>query len=534
MKKLFPILLALALVPEAHADTTVFFNLTNFTSRANNRKINVRLRSQGAGAGLNPAFGMPRQLQPTNSVVTNRFQAAVYLVDIDGITKTWVMPVPDSTNIYNAFDLINAGLEMDEKMPALAAGDNIAIDTNYVAGFPVLTINGAAGNGSGNVIGIGSSTIGHIATYSATDAKHIVDGGALGTAAFANTNRFLATNAQLMFDTDSDTPNVHLTNGASGMILFDSPISGSVSMVGELTVGDLVANSTSTFNSDVQVNGVINGNGSGLTHLNGSQIDSGTVSYTRLGSGGDGSGTHYFADDNSFKSIPGGGDMLKSDNLSGLANNATARANIGVAALSITLTNTGDGNLNNHGYTNASQLGAGNWYIKTNQYGLLFTNPVLGAGIILSNGLMTVNGKTNATTDQLLPTSNLSAVPGFAYLDANTNLSPTWNGASLTNTIPWTHEGTTTNITATFNGSIQMFTCTNGPSIGQDYFFHYAGANGSISYRFSGSSYNNLHFDYQPKWLTGSNSTITNGVLSLTSYGGTNAAQIEAAMRENQ
>ena len=105
--------------------------------------------------------------------------------------------------------------------------------------------------------------------------------------------------------------------------------------------------------------------------------------------------------------------------------------------------------------------------------------------------------------------------------------------SASTNYIPWTHEGTTTNITATFNGTIQTLTCTNGPSVGQDYFFHYAGANGSISYRFAGSTYNNLHFDYQPKWLAGSNSVITNGVLSLTSYGGTNATQIEAAMKEN-
>lgn len=72
-----------------------------------------------------------------------------------------------------------------------------------------------------------------------------------------------------------------------------------------------------------------NGNGSGLTALNGSAVASGTISYARLGTGGDGSGAHFFADDNTYKAITGGGDMLKSENLSGLANNTTARANLG-------------------------------------------------------------------------------------------------------------------------------------------------------------------------------------------------------------
>ena len=96
------------------------------------------------------------------------------------------------------------------------------------------------------------------------------------------------------------------------------------------------------------------------------------------------------------------------------------------------------------------------------------------------------------------------------------------------NTIAWTHEGSTTNITAAFNGTLQTFTVTNGPAV----FLSYAGANGSCSYRFTTNV--TLHFSYQPKWLAGSNNVITNGVLSLTSYGGTNATQIEAAIGENQ
>ena len=116
----------------------------------------------------------------------------------------------------------------------------------------------------------------------------------------------------------------------------------------------------------------------------------------------------------------------------------------------------------------------------------------------------------------------------YVATDGSTNLVSTQNGNNWTNTIAWTHEGTTTNIVATFNGTLQSFTVTNGP----DVFLSYAGANGSVSYRFTTNV--TLHFSYQPKWLAGSNTVITNGVLSLTSYGGTNAAQIESAMKENQ
>ena len=65
-------------------------------------------------------------------------------------------------------------------------------------------------------------------------------------------------------------------------------------------------------------------------------------------------------------------------------------------------------------------------------------------------------------------------------------------------------------------------------------YFSYAGANGSVSYRIISTNFTTLQFPYQPKWLFGPNSVITNGVLSLTSYGGTNTTQIEAAMKENQ
>lgn len=144
-------------------------------------------------------------------------------------------------------------------------------------------------------------------------------------------------------------------------------------------------------------------------------------------------------------------------------------------------------------------------------------------------GVLTNDTSGNFGYAPLLDASALKASQ-YAATDANTNLVSTQNGNNWTNTIAWTHEGTATNITATFNGTLQTFTITNGPTV----FFSYAGANGSVSYRIISTNFTTLQFAYQPKWLTGSNSVCTNCVLSLTSYGGTNSTQIEAAMRENQ
>lgn len=219
----------------------------------------------------------------------------------------------------------------------------------------------------------------------------------------------------------------------------------------------------------------------------------------------------------------------------------------------LAVTRTADANFLGFGATNIGFLKITNTVSVAGQATILtlvvtngFTNQALTANTLLAadaNKKVTslVNGAGALTNDAsgnfgyapLLNATTLVASQ-YAATDGSTNLVSTQNGNNWTNTIAYTHEGTATNITAMFNGTMQTFTCTNGPSIGQDYFIHYAGANGSVSYRFSGSSFNNLHFDYQPKWLAGSNSVITNGVLSLTSYGGTNATQIEAAMKENQ
>lgn len=183
-----------------------------------------------------------------------------------------------------------------------------------------------------------------------------------------------------------------------------------------------------------------------------------------------------------------------------------------------------------------------------------FTNTlVVGGGAILIDPTNTfqVNAKTRAKAAQVdtngvfyangagisnINPANVTGLVALTNVTANshikftsdTNFTTSEDATGYTNTVPWSNVGTATNLTASFSGTPQSLTVTNGP----DVFFSYAGLNGSCSYRIKTNV--TLHFAYQPKWLAGSNNVITNGVLSFTSYGGTNAADIEAAMGENQ
>lgn len=186
-----------------------------------------------------------------------------------------------------------------------------------------------------------------------------------------------------------------------------------------------------------------------------------------------------------------------------------------------------------NGVTNLSTLKVvGN---QTNVGTVSVTGNQTNFGALYLTGQGFMGGNLLATTNQLLDGTALGASQ-YAATGSTTNFVSTQNGNNWTNWVAHTHEGTATNLTVTFNGTLQSFTCTNGPSASTNYFFHYAGANGSASFRFvsGGAAYNVLQFDYAPKWLSGSNNVITNGVLSITSYGGTNATQLEAAIRENQ
>ena len=252
-------------------------------------------------------------------------------------------------------------------------------------------------------------------------------------------------------------------------------------------------------------------------HLNAANITQGTVPPANLGSGASISGK-FLRGDSTWQTIGGGGDMLGANNLSDVANTGTALANIGGISNNYTGILTLNGLHVTVGMTNDSLTAS--TLVQSDSHKKL---------ISIANGLgaLTNDATGNFGYAPLLDASTLGA-NSHVKTGATTNLISSEDGGGLTNTIPHTHEGTATNITATFNGSLQSFTITNGPDI----FFGYAGANGSVSYRITTNS--TLHFTYQPKWLAGSNSVITNGVLSLTSYGGTNATQLEAAMKENQ
>jgi hypothetical protein len=215
----------------------------------------------------------------------------------------------------------------------------------------------------------------------------------------------------------------------------------------------------------------------------------------------------------------------------------------------LAVTRTADANFLGFGATNVGFLKITNGVSIAGQAAISalvltngFTNQALTASTLLeadANKRVTsiTNGAGALTNDAsgnfgYAPLLDASALKASQYVatDGSTNLVSTQNGNNWTNTIAWTHDGTTTNVVASFNGTLQTFTVTNGPTM----FLSYAGANGSVSYRIISTNFTTLQFSYQPKWLTGSNSVITNGVLSLTSYGGTNATQIEAAMKENQ
>ena len=79
------------------------------------------------------------------------------------------------------------------------------------------------------------------------------------------------------------------------------------------------------------------------THAAG-DITSGTIATARLGSGTANSSA-YLRGDSTWQTIPSGGDMLKSENLSGLANYTTARSNLGLGTASTQNTGTSGANI---------------------------------------------------------------------------------------------------------------------------------------------------------------------------------------------
>jgi hypothetical protein len=252
------------------------------------------------------------------------------------------------------------------------------------------------------------------------------------------------------------------------------------------------------------------------------------------------------ASDGTISATTGGGGSVTSVGLS-MPGEFSVTSSPVTGAGTLTVTRTADANFLGLGATNIGNIKITNTasiggqavmsaLILTNG----FTNQALTASTLLEAdankkvtsipnavGAITNDGAGNLGYVPLLDASALGA-NSHIKTGATTNLISSEDATGYTNTVSWTHDGTATNLTASFNGTLQSFTVTNGPTV----FIGYAGANGSVSYRFTTNV--SLVFTYQPKWLSGSNNAITNGVLSLTSYGGTNATQIEAAIGENQ
>lgn len=68
------------------------------------------------------------------------------------------------------------------------------------------------------------------------------------------------------------------------------------------------------------------------------KIPDATITAIKLAATGVRNGTKFLRDDDTWQTISGGGDMLKSDLLSGLSNYATARTNLGLGALAVKAT----------------------------------------------------------------------------------------------------------------------------------------------------------------------------------------------------
>jgi hypothetical protein len=106
-----PILAACALGVGAHG-ATVVFRTASLVGAPVNRTITITQGTDPLGVYTNIIFNTPRVLQPVGGTATaTNLQAGNYWVSIDTVPKRMWMPVPDSTNTYNAIDLITDGLK---------------------------------------------------------------------------------------------------------------------------------------------------------------------------------------------------------------------------------------------------------------------------------------------------------------------------------------------------------------------------------------------------------------------------------------
>src|ERR1051326_1350786 len=118
---------------------TINFQLERFTGATNNRPITISLASDPLAQTTNIVFGVPITLQPTNSRASINLLAANYWVSLDQVPVPMFMPVPDSTNIYNAVDLIRDGLKH-----LIIKTNFVIIDTNALSSYLLTNGDGSA------------------------------------------------------------------------------------------------------------------------------------------------------------------------------------------------------------------------------------------------------------------------------------------------------------------------------------------------------------------------------------------------------
>jgi hypothetical protein len=296
-----------------------------------------------------------------------------------------------------------------------------------------------SGGGSGNVTGPGSSTVNNIAAWNSALGTVLKDSGVpfasllsvavfqtftntLGTAAFQPIESFQAVNANLTKWSAWDTNT------------YADVVSNRVSQ-GLITPAQLAYSSN---------------------HVDADNITLGIVPFSHLGTGGGGS-SKFLREDNTFQTIPGGGDMLAANNLNDVASISAARGNLGAAASATTITVSGTA-LQIQSSAGAQDL-SGNraWTLsfpnamtlpgtlnvtgnQTNQANLSVTGVQTNFGGTVQKGGVTNETLTASTLIQADANKKLSSIANGAGVLTNDasggmgfNSAPAFNGANTTN-----------------------------------------------------------------------------------------------------
>jgi hypothetical protein len=577
--------------------TAVLFPLAQMTGTTNDTTITVRPVNNPVNFN-NQVYWLPPagiQLKTVNGSTTTNLIPNDYTVTIAGVPGSWRISVSDTNVTLNAALIGNLTTYTFNAAPPfvqqLLAGPNITLSPTNGKGVVTVSSSGGGGGSATNayqsqagnsLITLATNTGTFVYTFSGvaqTNANMQLWGAlspttysnnfGLGSAAFVSTNQFdpagaarLATNGYpwgTLYDSAGSA--IAVTNGYPWGSLYDpaGAAHGATNGYPWSALYDAAGSATAATNGYpwgtlYDAAGAAQAATNGISLASGLAAFRGTNSFARtnpatalsLGLVKVDNSTITVASDGTISATTGGGGSVTSVGLS-MPGEFSVTSSPVTGAGTLTVTRTADANFLGLGATNIGNIKITNTasiggqavmsaLILTNG----FTNQALTASTLLEAdankkvtsipnavGAITNDGAGNLGYVPLLDASALGA-NSHIKTGATTNLISSEDATGYTNTVSWTHEGTTTNITASFTGTLQSFTVTNGPTV----FIGYAGANGSVSYRFTTNV--SLVFTYQPKWLSGSNNAITNGVLSLTSYGGTNATQIEAAIGENQ